>query len=128
MNSKFVFNKTNFDRYTTPNLSSCIALIHPFISTIVTLENIESICTQYNISLCLIRNHHYFQFGKNPTHIIRNFKVELMHDLSEFKVYPLYSLSHYSLPELRNIATTLQIPISKTRKQIYEDIQQEIQF
>jgi hypothetical protein len=74
-------------------------------------------------------HHHYFQYGTNPTHMIRNCVVEHMSDLSDyFIVYPLYALSHYSLPELKKMAIQLQLPLSKTRKQIYEDIQKEIQI
>ncbi len=118
------------DHYTSPCLTSCIMSIVP--STYVhdiTFTNLSSACQQYDISICLVRNHHYFQYGTTPTHIIHNNVVEPMRDLSDyFKVYPLYSLSHYSLPQLKTMATQLQIPLSKTRKQIYEDIQKEIQI
>jgi len=118
------------DIYSSPSLTSCIMSIVPntYIHDL-SYSTLPIICEKHNISICLVRNHHYFQYGKNPTHIIRNCVVEPMCDLSDyFKVYPLYALSHYSLPELKKMATQLQIPLSKTRKQLYEDIQKEIQI
>ena len=118
------------DTYTRPSLTSCMMSIVPntYIPDL-SYAMLPNICQKYNISICVVRNHHYFQYGTNPTHIICDCVVEPMKDLSDyFKVYPLYALSHYSLSDLKNMATQLRIPLSKTRKQIYEDIQKEIQI
>jgi hypothetical protein len=34
----------------------------------------------------------------------------------------MYAMSHYKVDELKLIATNLDIPISKTKKQLYTDI------
>jgi len=130
MNSKFVLNKTNVDQYTRPSLTSCMMVIHPVMNPpMFTWNSLQTWCDEHKVSICIIQGNHYYQIGATPTHIIYNNCVEPMKDLSTyFKVYPLYALSHYSLPELQGIATKLQIPLSKTRKQIYEDIRKEIQY
>ena len=43
-------------------------------------------------------------------------------------VYPLYGISHYKVDDLKLIATNLNIPISKIKKQIYNDIIELIEY
>ena len=143
--SKFVLNKTNFECYRTedPFINCFIQLVPcrkinvvystPFQISQDILHNRSSIstllylCKSNKLNVWIVHDNQCIHVGIHPpTHIIDNLNIlkweGQSYDMCYHDMGPLYALSHYSVADLRKIATQLKIPISKTKKQIYNDI------
>jgi len=149
--SKFVLNKSNFD-----NCKSCDLYTQLFLeisgmrkievltyapTSIVqniehgttTLKTLVDLCKWKKCNIWIIRKSVCYLIGVNPpSHIVDNEKIIPWADQDYSSLYhvsqPLYALSHYKLDDLKQIALKLNIPISKTKKQIYSDIESFITF
>ena len=144
--TKFVLNKSNFDNYLycDPYTKSFLELsglrkinilnsaptsiVHTIESNKTTLKTLIDLCKWKKCNVWIIKDHMCYPIGNHPpTHIFENNTVLPW----EGQIYadhyhitkPLYALSHYKLDELKSIANQLHIPVSKTKKQIYSDIQ-----
>jgi hypothetical protein len=144
--SKFVLTKSNFDNYLycDPYTNSFLELtglrkinilnrapksiVQRIESNTTTLKTLIDLCTWKKCNVWIIHEHICYPVGVYPpTHIIEKNNVipwegQLYADHYHV-TKPLYALSHYKLDELRAIANQLHIPVSKTKKQIYSDIQ-----
>jgi hypothetical protein len=143
---KFVLNKSNFDNYLycDPYTNSFLevtglrkinilitaptSIVHAIESNTTTLKTLIDLCKWKKCNVWIIKDHICYPIGNDPpTHIVENNTV-LRWDGQPYENHyhvtrPLYALSHYKLDELRAIAKQLHIPVSKTKKQIYSDIQ-----
>ena len=143
--SKFVLNKTNFDCYrTTDFYTDCFIKLFPcrkiqlvystpfqisqdILHNTTTISTLLYLCKLNKLNVWIVHENQCIHVGVYPpTHIIDKLTIlkwegqsyeSCYHDIS-----PMYALSHYSVIDLRKIATQLKIPISKTKKEIYNDI------
>ena len=149
--SKFILNKINFDNYKLCDTHTQCFMNITSLTKINILKNapksITSIIESNNttittfIKLCkwkkcnvwVLHNNVCHPIGEYPpTHIVDNCTI-IPWNNQEYKEYyhtvkPLYALSHYKLNDLKTIATQLNIPIAKTKKQIYSDIESFIKI
>ena len=110
----------------------------------MTKENIHFFKSPASMEACLQRvgNESYWivdgRFcykSPDPTFIIHNHVVvEATEDAkkryeSYFQVTkkPLYAMSHYTLAELKDMATRLELPIEGTKKSLYTSLEERIQ-
>jgi hypothetical protein len=144
--SKFVLNKSNFDNYKScDSYTKCFleltglrkiniltvapkSIVHAIESNTTTLKTLFDLCRWKKINIWIIKDYICYSIGSHPpTHIIENNSVIPWEGQTYETHYhankPLYALSHYKLDELKAIARQLHIPVSKTKKQIYSDIQ-----
>jgi len=144
--SKFVLNKSNFDNYKSCDpytkcfleltklrkihvLSDAPSSIVTAIETnTTTLKTLVDLCKWKKCNVWIIKNYICYPIGSNPpTHIIENNTVipweGQLYSNHYHVTQSLYALSHYKLDELRSIANKMHIHVSKTKKQIYNDIQ-----
>jgi hypothetical protein len=148
--SKFVLNKSNFDNYKScDSYTKCFLeitglrkihvltnapsyIVHAIETNTTNLKTLIDLCKWKKCNVWIIKDYICYPFGSNPTHIIENNTVIPWENQTYPNHYhatrPLYALSHYKLDELRSIAQQLHIPISKTKKQIYNDIQMIIKI
>ena len=140
--SKFVLNKINFEsnKLHHPYLDLFQQLvpiqknsilhdaphkIRKYISNEITLRTFIQLCIWKQCNIWIIHNNICFHIGSfPPTHIIDQ-TIQLWSnqlDTYQHVIYPMYAISHYKIEELKTIATNLDIPISKTKKQLYSDI------
>ena len=147
--SKFVLNKINFDNYKLRdpyldcfiNLTSTTKIdilanapktIVDDIESTITLNTFIRLCRWKKCNVWVVDNCIYRIGSYPPTHIIDNHQIipwEGQEYLEYYHVtHPLYALSHYKLKDLQDIAIKLTIQVSKTKKQIYSDIQSNILF
>ena len=143
---KFVLNKSNFDNYlycdpyTTLFLQltglrkihilhcAPTSIIHAIEANTTTLKTLIDLCKWKKCNVWIIKEHTCYPIGNHPpSHIIENNNV-IQWEGQTYETYyhvtkPLYALSHYKLDELKTIAKQLQISVSKTKKEIYSDIQ-----
>jgi len=77
------------------------------------------LCALYEIDIVVICSRYYWSCG-SPKYAIRRDKIIRLPDLSDLyelnPIKPLYSISHYTLPDLQIIATQLNIPHEKQKK------------
>ena len=149
--SKFVLNKINFDNYKMCDpYTSCfmhmtgLTKIHILnhapksITTKIetnttTLTTLIKLCKWKKCNVWILHNNVCHPIGNYPpTHIIDQCTV-IPWNNQEYKEYyhttkPLYALSHYKLDDLKTIAMKLKIPIAKTKKEIYSDIESFIKI
>jgi hypothetical protein len=144
--SKFVLTKSNFDNYLycDPYTKSFLeitglrkinilnvapkSIVHDIESNTTTIKTLIDLCKWKKCNVWIINDHVCYPVGAYPpTHIIESNVVKPWEGQLYTNHYhvtrPLYALSHYKLDELRAIAKQLHIPVSKTKKQIYSDIQ-----
>lgn len=144
--SKFVLNKSNFDNYKSCDpYTKCFleitglrkiniltvapkSIVHTIETNTTTLKTFIELCRWKKCNIWIIKDYLCYPMGTHPpTHVVENNTVipwegqlyENHYHLSK----PLYALSYYKLDELKMIAAQLHIPVSKTKKQIYSDIQ-----
>lgn len=148
---KFVLNKSNFDNYMycdaytkcflemtglrkiTILNSAPPSIVHVIETNTTTLKTLMELCKWKKCNVWIINDHVCYPIGNSPpTHIIENNTVisweGQLYETHYHVTKPLYALSHYKLDELRAIANQLHIPVSKTKKQIYSDIQSIIKI
>jgi hypothetical protein len=148
---KFVLNKTNFDNYKSCDLYTKLflevsglrkievlnyaptSIVQHIEQNATTLKTFVDLCKWKNYNVWVIQKTVCYHIGTDvPTHIIDNDKVipwSGQEYSSHYHVtHPLYALSHYKLDDLKQIANKLNIPISKTKKQIYSDIESFIKI
>jgi len=148
--SKFVLNKINFDNYKLHNkfVDSFINLtsttkidilanaprkiVQDIELNAVTLNTFIQLCKWKKCNIWVIDRCVYPIGNYPPTHVIDNDQLipweGQLYDKYYHATHPLYALSHYKLKDLQDIANKLNIPVSKTKKQIYSDIQSNILF
>jgi len=147
--SKFVLNKINFEfnklhdpyielfQQIVPIPKSSILHDSPYkivcdLKTGITLRTFIQLCIWKKCNLWIIHNQICFHIGTfPPTHIVDQTIIPWSNQPYSTHchvVYPLHAVSHYKLDELKTIATQLKIPISKLKKQIYEDIIELIEY
>jgi hypothetical protein len=140
--SKFVLNKINFEstKLHHPYLDLFQQLVpiqkHSIVHDSpykirkdmgnITLRTFIQLCIWKNCNVWIIHNHICFHIGTfPPTHIVEQTILPWSNQLYEqyhHVVYPLHAVSHYKVEELKIIATNLDVPISKNKKQLYADI------
>jgi hypothetical protein len=142
--SKFVLNKTNFECYRTEDpFTNCFIKLVPcrkinlvystpfqiaqdILHNRSTISTLLYLCKSNKLNIWIVHENQCIHVGAHPpTHIVDNLTILKWEGQSYDTCYhdgPLYALSHYSVPDLRKIAIQLNIPISKTKKQIYNDI------
>lgn len=144
--SKFVLNKSNFENYFFCDpYTKCFlnitgmrkihvmhlapkCIVDAIESNKTSLKTLIDLCKWKKCNVWIIHNYICYPIGLSPpTHIIENNIIipweGQTYDTHYHVSHPLYALSHYKLDELRAIASQLHIPVSKTKKQIYSDIQ-----
>ena len=144
--TKFVLNKSNFDNYMYCDpYTKCFleitglrkinilniaptSIVQSIETNETTLKTLMDLCKWKKCNVWIIKDHICYPIGNDPpTHIVENNTVfpweGQMYETHYHLTKPLYALSHYKLDELRAIAKQLHIPVSKTKKQIYSDIQ-----
>jgi hypothetical protein len=148
--SKFVLNKINFENYKLRdkyldcfmNLTSITkidilanaprSIVQDIESNTITLNTFIQLCKWKKCNVWVLDKCVYPIGTYPPTHIIDNNEIIPWEGQEYLEYYhathPLYALSHYKLKDLQDIASKLNIPISKTKKQIYSDIQSNILF
>ena len=148
--SKLVLNKTNFDNYklrdkyiecfmsiTSIHKIDILAnapkkIVEDIESNTITLSTFIELCKWKKCNLWVIDKCVYPIGSYPPTHIIDNYEIIPWEGQEYMEYYhathPLYALSHYKLKDLQEIAIKLNIPVSKTKKQLYSDIQSNILF
>jgi hypothetical protein len=149
--SKFVLNKINFDNYKLCDLyTSCFmqlvsmskisilthapaSIVSVIQSNNTTFKTLVDLCKWKRCNVWIIRNSICYHIGENPpTHIIDGSTIlpwSGQEYISHYHVtQPLYALSHYKVEDLKQIAMKLNIPISKTKKQLYSDIESFIKI
>ena len=143
--SKFVLNKTNFDYYKTHDpvadclsqLSSCgkgqllysvpYALAQDLLHNTTTPSTLVRLCKYKQLNVWILHESQCVHVGTYPpTHIVDQLTLVKWkgqtYDTYYHNILPLYALSHYKKEELCTIARALNIPISKTKNQLYNDI------
>jgi hypothetical protein len=96
----------------------------------ITLETLSVLCTFYKCALVYLNEKTYVRMGPEgePLFMRQNQFVDPvdLHDSLEIVLEkPLKSVSYYCLPELREMATKLLLPVEKYKKQIlYDSIKQ----
>jgi len=140
--SKFVLNKINFEstklNHSYLDLFQQLvpikknSIVHDSTYKIrkdinnITLKTFIQLCIWKKCNLWIIHNHICFHIGTfPPTHIVDQTILpwsNQLYDMYQHVVYPMYAISHYKVEELKIIATNLDIPISKNKKQLYADI------
>ena len=148
--SKFVLNKSNFDNYKScDSYIKCFLeitglrkihvlttapryIVHSIETNTPTIKTLIDLCKWKKCNVWIIKDYICYPIGNSPSHIIENNTVLPWENQTYPNHYhvtrPLYALSHYKLDELRGIAQRLHIPVSKTKKQIYSDIQMIIKI
>ena len=148
--SKFCLNRINFDCTKLSNdYISCfqqlvsiqkIAILHDVPCKIakdiklntITLRTLIHLCIWKNCNVWIVINNLCFKIGSSPpSHIIHNNMVIPWVDQVYnyyFVLYPIHSLSYYKMDDLKQIAENLNLPISKTKKQLYNDIINLIEY
>jgi hypothetical protein len=144
--SKFVLNKSNFDNYLhcdtytksfleltglrKVNVLICAptSIVNAIETNTTTLKTLIELCKWKKCNVWVIKEHICYPVGSHPpTHIIENNRVipweGQTYETHYHVTKPLYALSHYKLDELKTMAKQLHIPVSKTKKEIYSDIQ-----
>lgn len=148
---KFVLNKSNFDNYKSCDLYTQLfldltemrkidvltyaptSIVQHIEHDTTTLKTLVDLCKWKKCNVWIIKDFVCYPIGyQTPTHIIENQKV-VPYESQTYETHyhvkqPLYALSHYKLDELRTIAKQLHIPVSKTKKQIYSDIESIIKI
>jgi hypothetical protein len=142
--SKFVLNKTNFDYYKTHDpvvdcflqLSSCrkgqllysvpYVLAQDLLHT-TTISTLVQLCKHKKLNVWILHENQCIHVGTYPpTHVVDNLTLVKWtgqtYDTYYHNILPLYALSHYKKEELCKLAKMLNIPISKTKIQLYNDI------
>ena len=96
----------------------------------ITLETLSALCTFYKFSMVYLNEKTYVRMGPEgePAFMRQHQFVEAV-DLATYLEIslekPLKSVSYYCLPELRDMATKLLLPVEKYKKQIlYDSIKQ----
>lgn len=96
----------------------------------ITLETLSALCTFYKCPLVYVTEKTYVRMGPegDPVFMQQHQFVETV-DLDTYLEIslekPLKSVSYYCLPELRDMATKLLLPVEKYKKQIlYDSIKQ----
>jgi hypothetical protein len=143
--SKFVLNKTNFDCYKSSDpimdcfvqLSSCrkvqimysvpFQLYHDILHNKTTISTLVQLCKHKQLNVWILHESQCIHVGTYPpTHVVDHLTIlkweGQTYDNYYHNILPLYALSHYKKEELCKIAKALNIPISKTKNQLYNDI------
>jgi hypothetical protein len=141
--SKFVLNKINFEstkihhsyldlfQQLVPIQKNSIVHDSPHkirndIGNDITLRTFIQLCIWKNCNVWIIHNHICFHIGTfPPTHVVEKTILpwsNQLYDNHHHVVYPMHAISHYKVEELKIIATNLDVPISKNKKQLYTDI------
>jgi hypothetical protein len=143
---KFVLNKSNFDNYLYCDpYTKCFleltglrkvhilstaptTIVQAIESNNTTLKTFIDLCKWKKCSVWIIKDYLCYPIGNHPpTHVVVN-NTLIPWDGQPYENYyhvtkPLYALSHYKLDELKSIAKQMHIPVAKTKKEIYSDIQ-----
>lgn len=113
MNSIFVLTKANFDFFNAPaSLDNCMKIVGTSPYWLIVGRS----CYHYGEPTYIIHN--------NVVHTDKTWYDGFFHIENVKK--PLYAISHYSLPMLKDMANRLMIPIG-TKASMYESISQQCQ-